>query len=871
MGHTEPMRAAVAIGVLAAAGAVSAVVVVTGPLGWGGSERPQGATSNESGATVPALADDAVRIMLDGGAERGTDTLIEVEVHAPAPADQVQIDVDPSFPEATWQPLEGDHAISVHDGGYQMVFARVRAGADGAPGPIGVAGIVVDTTWEAATASADGRPHRASWARLAAPDLLKVRIEAGRVVWNGAAPDDLVIGRPLDTAPLDDPAAFRIGPGDAPAVTAVSRVSRPNGQATFGDERTIPMIHDYYLQLDRALPLGVEMVLSFAAGVEEVAFTIDDRSTVSPAVHVNQLGFRPDDAGKVAMLSEWRGAAGGVTYADGTTFEVIDTATGATVASGITARRTGTDDEYGKGDLTGSEVHEADFSQVSAPGRYQVCFQAIGCSESFAISADSTWRRAAVAVARAAYHQRSGTALGQPYTAVARPRPFHPDDGTVFQQTTLAMIDDPTDVGRDDRFDEYPTHTTGDTRTDAWGGHFDAGDWNSRIQHLAYLGMALDLVRLYPDTFADLDLDLPESGDDIPDLIDEGLWDLDLYRRLQNDDGGVPGNVDQGRFGDDGESSWDNSIGVYVFAPDVWSTYAYAATAAQAAVVLAAYDADLGQEYADSARLAMEWAESEWAAAVVSADEDLRLEVGEQRAVAAASMLALTGDDAWNDVFGDASTIDDAPLDLLDCDGPQCSAAWIYARLDPSVARADWQANAVESIVRNADAALAGQATTAFAWVIERPDIPVVWGLGPSIPHGVGLLRAYVLTGDQRYRTAMVRAASFSLGANPLNTSFATGLGTNPARFPLIGDSIEQGIPVWPGTFQYGIHDLRVSSDDDWVDEFVLAPAGVQPDAADTPLLWSWYDLGTLPMMNEFTFSQSHAVALWTLGVLAAT
>ena len=215
-------------------------------------------------------------------------------------------------------------------------------------------------------------------------------------------------------------------------------------------------------------------------------------------------------------------------------------------------------------------------------------------------------------------------------------------------------------------------------------------------------------------------------------------------------------------------------------------------------------------------------------------------------------------------------TIDDAPLDLLDCDGPQCSAAWIYARLDPSVARADWQANAVESIVRNADAALAGQATTAFAWVIEHPDIPVVWGLGPSIPHGVGLLRAV-----RAHRRSAVPhgdgARRVVLGANPLNTSFATGLGTNPARFPLIGDSIEQGLPVWPGTFQYGIHDLRVSSDDDWVDEFVLAPAGVQPDAADTPLLWSWYDLGTLPMMNEFTFSQSHAVALWTLGVLAAT
>jgi hypothetical protein len=128
-----------------------------------------------------------------------------------------------------------------------------------------------------------------------------------------------------------------------------------------------------------------------------------------------------------------------------------------------------------------------------------------------------------------------------------------------------------------------------------------------------------------------------------------------------------------------------------------------------------------------------------------------------------------------------------------------------------------------------------------------------------------------VLTGDQRYRTAAVRAASFSLGANPLNTSFATGLGANPARFPLIGDSIKAGLPVWPGTFQYGIHDLAFGTDDDWVDEFVLRPAGVQPGAGEMPLLWSWFDIGSLPMMNEFTFSEGHAVALWTLGVLAAT
>lgn len=862
------MRKAVAVGLLAVAGATAGIVALTR------DDASDQQSVERTAATLVPPADDALRIVLDDGAPRTTDGLVDVFVDAPVAASdnasaEVQIDVDPTFSDAPWLPLDSSHTIRLNDGGYQMVFARIRTSPNGQAGPTAVAGIEVDTTWSAATASDGGDPHRASWARLVAPDVLKVRIEAGRMVWNGASPDDLVIGGDLDTVPLDAPETYRLGPADAPTITAVSRVSRPNGQATFGDQRVLPMIHDLYLQLDQPLPLGTEIELTFDADVESIEFTVDDSASISPAVHVNQVGYRPNDDGKVALISEWQGEAGGVVYADAMAFQVIDVSTGASVVTGTTTRRPDSDDEFGKGDVTGAEVHEADFSAVADQGRYRLCVNGLGCSETFAISDDSTWRRAAVAVARSAYHQRSGVALGQPFTSVDRPRPFHPDDGVTFEQTTLTMIDDPADIGRDDRFDEYPANVTGDTLTDAWGGHFDAGDWNSRVQHLAYLSMALDLVRLYPDAYARLDVDLPESGNAVPDLIDEGLWDLELYRRLQHDDGGVPGSVDQGRFGTADESSWDNTTGVYVFAPDVWSTYVYAGVAAQAATVLRAYDIEASDRYAESAGRAMGWAEAAWAKA--APDEALRVEVDRQRAVAAAAMLELTGDGPWNDVLGAASTIDEGAVELLDCDGPQCSAAWIYARIDPSLTRPDWQRNAIDSIVANAEAALAGQASTSFAWVMERPDIPMVWGLGPSIPHGVGLLRAYVLTGDDRYRTAMVRAASFSLGANPLNTSFATGLGANPARYPLVGDSIKQGLPVWPGTFQYGIHDLSFSPDDDWVDEFVLAPAGVEPPAGEVPLLWSWYDAGTLPMMNEFTVTQSHAVALWTLGVLAAT
>ncbi len=332
----------------------------------------------------------------------------------------------------------------------------------------------------------------------------------------------------------------------------------------------------------------------------------------------------------------------------------------------------------------------------------------------------------------------------------------------------------------------------------------------------------------------------------------------------------MPGNIDQARFGTGTETSWDNDIKVYVFAPDVWSTYIYAGVAAETAVVLRQYDGARADVYAESAARAMSWAESQWVGITGDKRDQLAPSVDPQRATAAAAMLMLTSDDHWNDVFAEASTFDEQPADLVDCPGGTCDAAWVYASVDPSLSRPAVRANAVESLKRTADAALNGQASTLFAWLMERPDIPMVWGLGPSSPQAIGVLRAFVLTGDERYRTAAVQAASFSLGNNPLGQSFVTGLGANPPRFPLLVDSVNGGQPIFPGTAEFGIHDLTFSTDDDWVNGLLQA-AGTVPDPGKVPTLWSWYDMSSLPMMNEFTVHRSDGAALWTFGVLAGS
>ena len=98
---------------------------------------------------------------------------------------------------------------------------------------------------------------------------------------------------------------------------------------------------------------------------------------------------------------------------------------------------------------------------------------------------------------------------------------------------------------------------------------------------------------------------------------------------------------------------------------------------------------------------------------------------------------------------------------------------------------------------------------------------------------------------------------------------FFTGIGTNPVRHPLIVDVIDGGLPNWAGTPVYGYHDLNATSDDSWVEQFFLDPAGATPSTEDAPYLWQYQDMSNVAMFNEFTVAQSHGAAVYAFGVLA--
>ncbi|ESA32592.1 glycosyl hydrolase family 9 [Leptolyngbya sp. Heron Island J] len=240
------------------------------------------------------------------------------------------------------------------------------------------------------------------------------------------------------------------------------------------------------------------------------------------------------------------GNGGGLDYTSDKTFWLIDVTTGEKVSAGQTTLSKLTDEpeDFLGRNYSQTDVLMMDFSDFNVPGQYAVYVDGVGTSDEFEIG-ENTWRDAFYMSARGMYHQRSGIELDQPYTHYERPRPCHPEDGVGIYQSTVALMDTSMGLNGDlGVFEALQATRTDEIVPDGWGGWMDAGDWDRRIQHLDVSRSFLELVELHGDYFEAVNLDIPESNNGLPDILDEALWGLDVFRRLQTEDGGIPGGIE---------------------------------------------------------------------------------------------------------------------------------------------------------------------------------------------------------------------------------------------------------------------------------------------------------------------------------------
>ncbi|MET9395489.1 glycoside hydrolase family 9 protein [Streptomyces sp. NPDC006624] len=630
----------------------------------------------------------------------------------------------------------------------------------------------------------------------------------GKSLGNLAGPDNnlylwphrRLMGQELDLARADAKASYALdseddtGYGSATEPLEVFRKSKPQmAEWAMTDNGLVENVstarHEIYLKLPRALKPGATYRLRLAAGSPlgpELRFTFDDRRLRTEALHVNQVGYHPEEKDKIAMMAMWLGTGGDAALSSLRRFHLVEARSGATVFSGrvrvrqdavpgkITPIYPAKDSDSAAMPVT---TYALDFSSFDRPGAYRVWVPGLGCSFPFRIDR-RVWEEAAKVSAHGYLNQRSGIKLGPPHTDFRVARALHPDDGFKVHSTDPAVFFDPVRFpaksGEGNPFKRIQASILLDTHNpDAWGGWHDAGDYDRNIggqNHTRGVHAMLDLYESNPRYFERLRLNLPESGNHIPDLVNEALWCMELFRRIQYADGGIPSSVESIEHPDEPGFAHGMPTAVTPSTPQV--SYAYAAAAAQLSLVLRRYDPRLSATYRASATRAMEWAVAN--AQVPDIFHTSHFPRDETQNLAAAWMYRLTGESRWHDLFKESLARihpdGDLRLDRFSYSGPW--GLGVYATLPVSMVDEDLQARAIETIAAHGDQAAATVDNSPVMLIATPRD----WEdrLGEPYP----LVLAHRVTGDGKYVRALAQMAQFGLGRNPHNAGFTGGLGS---------------------------------------------------------------------------------------------
>jgi len=694
--------------------------------------------------------------------------------------------------------------------------------------------------------------------------------------------DERLEGDPLLEFTTEVAANYTIRSSDDPAYSAgvkplaVYRKSVPSDIVLPGGQH--PTRHRIYLKL----PSKIEAGKSYSIKVDAVNvrngdlnFTADLQNVRSEAIHVNQIGYRPDDPVKRAFLSVWLGTGGAYTFPEGLSFTLVDGATGQAVFSGKVARvmaADGTETLWTKPpkNYSGTAVYRMDFSAFTTPGTYRVCVEGVGCSYPFEIS-PSVWLKAFLIQMKGLYNQRSGVELGPPCTDFRKPRDFHPSEGAVVTRSTYDVL---SKEDGQQAYAEIGKHDTGQAVKDAWGGYHDAGDWNPRrVTHMYTTLAQLELCELYPGTFNALKLNIPPVAG-VPDMVAEALFEIDCFKRLQLPDGAIPYGIETDGDPLAGEVSWLSTQHAYVLAPNIRDSWLYAAVAARAAKVLTPIKPELAKTYEESAIRAFNWAESDYAQRKAGGTLTKLAELWEAtsaRNLSAINLYDLTGNKAYHGVFLQDTGLTDPHAELCVWGYRiQCDAVFHYALLDPKKADPSIRENAVAAVRNLADRSLKYAAANAFNLTQREQGRPMFAGFF-STSGGSELVRAHYLTGKREYLLGAVQSCQFQAGCNPNNLVYTSGLGANPVKVPLELDARSSGQTVPVGLTVFGNSDYFNWPHSFWDInlQFVNRPEFIWPNAYEWPLTEAYFDTWILVSANEYVIdSWAPNVLVW--GYLAA-
>jgi len=551
----------------------------------------------------------------------------------------------------------------------------------------------------------------------------------------------------LQVSPYDT--YFEVSPqlsvsGDTYSYTFTSPVDTTQGQVAFQAGGSADA---WKLCMDDASLLG---------GVPPEVYEPD----TGPRVRVNQVAYLPSGPKNATLVTDattklpWQ-----LRNSDGTTV-----AHGSTVPRGVDVS-------------SGQNVHSIDFGGHRRPGKGFTLVADGETSRPFDIGTGD-YEQLRLDSLKYYYTQRSGIAIRDD---------LRPGYGRAAGHLDVAPNQGDGDVPCQPGVCDYSLDVT--------GGWYDAGDHG---KYVVNGGIATwELLSTYErellartgesEKLRDGTLAIPESGNKVPDILDEARWELEFLLKMQVPDGQPLAGMAHHKIHD---AQWtglpllpsDDPQKRELHPPSTQATLNLAATAAQAARLYRPYDHAFAAKALTAARKA-------WSAALAhptlyasSADGTGGGTYDDTNATdefywAAAELYLTTGEKQFADyVLG-------SPMNTADTFGPlgfdwgRTAAA---GRLDLATvpSRLPGRDKIRQSVVKGADRYLATLTSQPYGMPYAPVDNVYDWGSNHQIlNNGVVLATAYDITGASKYRDGAVQGMDYVLGRNALNISYVTGYG----------------------------------------------------------------------------------------------
>jgi endoglucanase len=504
------------------------------------------------------------------------------------------------------------------------------------------------------------------------------------------------------------------------------------------------------------------------------------------AIHLNQSGFYTNGP-KVAVVIG--NVSPGKFYILRTAFN--DTVFKANLSDSVSA-------QYSSG-----PARLADFSAFNKPGKYVLFVKGIGNSYPFEIK-NKAQHQVSVSSIKGFYYQRVSMPLEAKYAGKwARPA-GHPDTEVLIHPSAAS--------------EKRPAGTS----ISSPGGWYDAGDYNKYIVNSGItMGTLLSAYEDFSFYYDTLRTNIPESGDKVPDLVNEILYNLRWMLTMQDPhDGGVYNKCTNAEF-DGMVMPGVTKLPRYVVAKGTAAALDFAAVMAQASRILRRFDKQLpglADTCINAAVAAWNWAVKNPALAynqnLVNQQFTPKVNTGgygdfnfKDEWFWAACELTITRKDVnyidtiskhINDNFGIPSW---NSVYLLGYYSLLRHRAYLQNSNSPNVIKTFGLVDtARKRLIAFADSLIANGGDRAYATIMGQSRRDFIWGSSSvALNQSIALINAYNLTRNKKYLAPALSNLDWVLGRNATGYCFVTGIGTkstmHPHHRPSVADGIDDPVP----------------------------------------------------------------------------